>query len=787
MSPRRPLWQTAQRIGRFSVRRAAPPPLQQWFAELFVRMNSHTPRRPFARRPPRAGLLVVALGCLLGLAADAGAQRALRSMSQSFGDGPERVDLLADRAVYDFDGHWADFSGNVVIRFGGQELRAERVRFNTQTHDAEAFGRVTLVREDGSVWSGDRLALNLRERAGAASDLRVFYHPFFVEAGKADVRADLYVAESVAFSTCTNAPGHRHYEIDARRLRLRPERDMSAHHAVLRLFGVPLLYMPYYWKDLRSNYGLRFEPGYRSRWGAYLLTTYKARLHQGEDGRRVDSRTSFDLRSSRGIGLGQRFEWYLEEAGDGWFSIYGVDDRKRPLPYGVEDTDRYRIRLNHTLDLSARDRVRAQALYVSDDQFMRDFFEREHHAMRQPDSYLSYTHTERNYAYGLIGRLRLNDFYDQVERLPEAWLNLNAREVGSTGLYYESRHAASFLRRQFDERRDPLPEPYEAGRVDSWHRVSYPLRVAGFLNVVPRAIYRGTYYTASRSEQVEEATVERTETDETGVERTVAETVERRTFHDAGAVFRSAPEFGSEFSFKAYGLWTAEDGTRWRHVVEPYANYTYRPEPSVPPAELYQFDTVDAIDFAHVVRLGTRQRWQFRRETRSRQVAMVDLYGDLLLEPEDDQDALDRIVLDSRFDPIRWMRWDVSGEYSLQDSQIDNAATRLLLWHDRFASSFEYRYRVDRNSLVLGSLTWRATEEWDVNLFGRYEFETAQVEEIGGYLQRRFDCIAFRLNASVIPAYERADGSREKDDIRVSIVGWLTHFPPDSILESDLR
>ncbi len=786
MSRPRPLWHTAYASGGSPPAGSAPTVLNPFTAGSFVRMNSLSRRFQSMCRTPR-GVLLATLICAVGLTLPAGAQQALRSLSQSFGEGSDRVDLLADRAFYDLEGHWAEFLGNVVIRFGGQELRAERIRFNTTTHDAQAFGRVVLMREDGSIWSGDQLELNLRERSGAAADLAVFYHPFFVEAGQADVQANVYIAQSVAFSTCTNAPGHRHYEIGARRLRLRPDRDLTAHHAVVRFFGVPLLYLPYYWKDMQTNYGLRFEPGYRGRWGAYLLSSYTARIYRDEDNRRVNWRTSVDLRSSRGVALGQRFEWHLQEAGDGWLSIYGVDDQKRPLPYGVEETDRYRIRLNHTLDLSPRDRVRAQALYVSDDQFMRDFFEREHRAMRQPDSYLSYTHTAPDHAYGLIGRLRLNEFYDQVERLPEAWLNLNSRELGETGLYYESRHAASFLRQQFDERRTPQPDTYDAGRFDSWHHLSYPLRLAGFLNVVPRAVYRGTYYTVSREERIEETPVERTVTDEFGVERTVTETVEKRTFHDAGAVFRNAPEFGSEFSFKAYGLWTAEDGTRWRHVVEPYANYTYRPTPNVRPPELYRFDSIDEIDFAHVVRLGTRQNWQFRRDTRARQVAMVDLYGDLRIEPEEGQDALDRLFLDSRFRPIQWMRWDVDGEYSLTDGQLDNAATRLMLWHERFSSSFEYRYRVDRNSLLLGSLTWRATEEWDVNFFGRYEFETAQVEEIGGYLQRRFDCIAFRLVASVIPAYEREDGSREKDDFRVSVVGWLTHFPPDSILESDLR
>jgi hypothetical protein len=133
------------------------------------------------------------------------------------------------------------------------------------------------------------------------------------------------------------------------------------------------------------------------------------------------------------------------------------------------------------------------------------------------------------------------------------------------------------------------------------------------------------------------------------------------------------------------------------------------------------------------------------------------------------------------------MRWDVDAEYSVTDSQIDTSSTRLMLWHDRFSTSLEYRYRVDSSSLAIGAFTWTVTPEWEVNVFGRYEFETSLVEEMGGYLQRSYDCIAFRLYGSVIPGYSHDDGTEEEDDYRVSFVAWLTHYPPDSVLESNSR
>ncbi len=710
----------------------------------------------------------------------------VRDIVQQFGQGIEEVTVMANRAGYDFESNWVVFSDNVIIRTGEQELRADRVRFNTQTYAAQAFGRVTLVGSDGSVWSGDSLNVNLKEKIGSSSDISAYYKPFRIEAGRGSVEVDTYLAQDVVLTTCTNAPGHFHYQISAKRLRLRPDRDLTAHGAVPRLFGVPFFYWPYFWKDLNRHYGFRFEPGYRSRWGVYLLTSYKARIYRDEANRWIDSRTSLDLRSKRGAAYGERLNWYLQEYGTGWLSLYWLKDSKRPLPLGVEDSERYRIRLNHAWNLSERDRILFQGLYVSDDQFMRDFFESEYVLMNQPDNHLSYTHTERDFAAGAIARLRLNDFYEQTERLPEVWANLNQFEILETGVFYESRNALSFLRKQFDERRDPLPESYDALRADTLHQLSLPLKL-GFLNLVPRAGYRGTYYSESVRRWDEEESYTVTTTNGLGQ---VSSTTEKRTVtrsEDAGSTWRNVFEIGAEASFKAYGMWSGEDGTLWRHVIEPYANYTYVPEPDVLPEELYRFDAVDTIDFQHFVRLGLRNRWQYKKGNRAHEVAMVDVYGDLLLEPEDDEDALDRIYLDSEFRPVSWMRLDVDAEYSLTNSELDLAATRLLLWHDRFSTALEYRYRVDRSSLLSGNITWTISPEWKINLYGRYEFENSQVEEIGGYLQRSFDCIAFRLYGSMIPGYNRADSSAEKDDYRISFTAWLTHFPPERIRESDWR
>ena len=78
-------------------------------------------------------------------------------------------------------------------------------------------------------------------------------------------------------------------------------------------------------------------------------------------------------------------------------------------------------------------------------------------------------------------------------------------------------------------------------------------------------------------------------------------------------------------------------------------------------------------------------------------------------------------------------------------SAIDNAEFVLTTWHDIFRCDLEYRYRHERSSLVTGYLTWYPNERWGFDIFGRYEFETSQVEEVGGWIQYSWDCFALRL------------------------------------------
>lgn len=713
----------------------------------------------------------------------------LPKLTTDFGTGSDKTEVMADKADYELDSGWVTFSGNVAIRYQGTELRAKQIRYNNKTGDAQAKEGVILAGSDGSIWHGDELEINIKKAAGKATGIDIFSKPFRIMAESGAITEDkTYLVNNAIVSTCTNAPGHFHYQLKARRLRVRPGDDITAWGVVPSLFGFPFFYFPYYWKDLSRHYGFRFEPGYQSSWGPYLLSSYKLPLYWNKKTQTFfDSKTSVDYRLKRGVAYGEKLTWRARDESKGWFSAYYLSDED--LPKSVEDPERYRLRLNHAWNVTERDQLLVQGIYASDDLFMKNFFEDEYRSMNQPDNYLSYTHLEDNYSYGMLGRVRLNDFYTQVERLPEAWFNLNSIELGESGIYIENATAASYLNKKFDERFVPLPENYDVFRFDTDTRVTRPFKCFGFLNIIPRAGYRATYYSKTLEKIVSTTSQTIITTNAYGTVETVDQTTSSTESVEADADMRSVLEFGTEISLKSYGLWQDTPGNIWRHVVEPYANYTYIPEPDLVPSQLYQFDEVDEIDRKNSVRLGVRNRWQIKPVggVKTYERIYVDFYTDVNMDPQDDEDNIEFLYLDTKYRPNSWLRVDFDSVYDVDLSEVNTSSFRLVAWHQIFSTDFEYRYRVNESSLLLGSLTWHVNSEWSVNGFGRYELETSQVEEIGSWLERRYDCIAFRLYASVAPGYINAQGFGEEDDYKVSLLVWLTDFTPDRIRERDSR
>ena len=709
--------------------------------------------------------------------------------SSSAGAG-EHIETNADKLDYDRSSGWIKATGNVVIRKGSKELRADYVRINVKTEDAYAFGNV-IFKRPGTVWTGKRLHYNFRTRMGDTGDFVSDTKPFHMISKKSQkVSGNMYVLHDAMITSCTNKHPHCHYHVRAGKVTVVPDEYLRARSVVWYFGRVPVMYIPYWYRDMEGDFGFRFYPGHNSRMGTFLLSSYKYRLNPV-----VSGRTHLDYRSKRGVAMGQDFKWFQAESRQsGDLSLYYLDDQEPVEENGDPeaadvDNERYRVRVRHTRDITDRDYLLLQAHYLSDVDILSDFFDDEYREGTQPDNYLLYTHRGDRFVGNALLQSRLNDFYTEVNRLPDISVDFMPQQMGNSPFYYEGRTAAAFLEKAYDDSATNK-EDYSVFRIDSSHTVYRPSRHFGFLNLIPRAGYRGTYYSQTRETQtsieVSHSLVTNIVVNAAGntnaVERLASETNRVSAIVERGMDFRSAFELGLEASFKAFRTWN-DAFIPLRHIVEPYADYTFAPEPTLLLETNYRMDEADELDEDHSVKIGLRNKLQSKRNEQPFDLVDVDVYAMCRVEPEEDESVLDGLFLDAELRPSRRLMIDLDSVYDFDESIVETFNTRVILTESNvWKADLEYRFRDDgtdgdSSSLFAGDLTLFPKRDWTYNVYARYEFEDSRLEEEGGYIQRNFGCMAVRMLVGLIPAYTTSTGIERDDEWTLMLEFWLTAFP----------
>ena len=416
----------------------------------------------------------------------------------------------------------------------------------------------------------------------ATGNVNATYGLLRLMSGSVSREGGTYVfAEPTTITTCTNHESCLHWSATGSvvyRDRGEGDKEIVARNMTLRAFGVPVMWAPYWWQPLDTDYGWRVMPGYRSRWGAYLLTKYvydiAGGFGEGEWG--LKGNTRFDARTKNGVALGQGVRWQLGDFGRGKFKAYYAWDEDadrydrhwnshRRWHYSnwgstVPD-ERYGLMFEHRWDATERDIVRARAAYYSDSHFKGDFLRDarlglENRFPSADRNELAWEHLENTFGFGVSVAGPLNDFYGGVARLPEVYINASPQPLFSTPVNYESSSRLGWLDRNYAKhgkkstavpfRYDPgMWANYQAFRADTYHRLTLPFKIADVLAVTPRVGVRGTYWSDSGRENL------------TGYGRAGSQDDD---------VVRSIVEGGATLSARG----TARLGENWQHMLEPY-------------------------------------------------------------------------------------------------------------------------------------------------------------------------------------------------------------------------
>lgn len=686
------------------------------------------------------------------------------------------IDIQADDLSYDAARRVVVAKGNVKVARGADSVAADYAEIDTAQEQVYARGHLE-IHYLGNVWKGEEARYNFKTGVGDFGAFEAYAPPYHVTATDSRrVSPRMMQLQGVMLTTCE--PDNPEYSIRASSASLEDNKILRAKNVRFQFGPVPFFWFPYMRANVEELAKFEFTPGASSDMGVFLLTTYNQPINDV-----FTTHTHLDVREKRGLGLGEDLSW--KDPADGQYAgklgLYYADDQKpwkdetqRAEREALVDSDRYWLHLDDRHNLTDRDYLISEANYVSDPWILPDFFDDDYQKNVQPENRITLSHRGDGYTTGIGLNTRLNDFYENVNRLPEVFLDFNRQQIPGTQLFYEGQNTLSYLERAYPEASDN--EDYDAFRFDTANMVYWPTRHFGFLSLIPRAGYRGTYYskTVDRSTVTNVVAVTNELGETTGTTNVVEDLV-----RDGAALWRSLPEIGMESSFKAFGdLYRGPTGIEededLRHIAEPYGNYTLRFEPNALPEELWQFDSVDELDERNDLKLGLRNYLQTRRDGAAHSLIYADVFTTLEMDPEDEEETLNDVGFKAELRPWSWFSWDFDGTYDTQDSGLRTFSTQASIEQEDLVSfGVDYRYKRDSRQVVAGDLTVFPEQPWSARVYVRYDIDESFVDEHSYYLVHKTRCLGLGLGLRIRPE----DTPGESDDYTVWFRIWPLAFP----------
>ena len=665
----------------------------------------------------------------------------------------------------------ATATNGVLVKFGDAVLTAERVRVDERSGEVEAGGRVRIQRDD-QIWAGENIRYNFKTRIMEAELFRTGKFPVFAEGAKlgADRNNQVYSAEG-AFIT-TDDVSEPFTKLRARSITIISGQRITARHATMYVGGLPVFYFPYFTYSLNNNANQFYVlPGYRSRFGPFLLGTYRWFLDE-----QVDGALHLDYRAQRGPGVGPDVNLHLGrwgEAGLKYYYLYDMEPGTNSAGFPNPD-NRQRLQFNYDATPWTNLNIKSQVRFQSDERLLADYFEGDYRRNPQPTTFLELNKLWDNFSLDVLTQPRVNDFYDTVESLPDVKLTGFRQQLGSSPVFYESESSAGYYRRRFAETNNvPSGMDFAGDRADTYHQLLLPQTFFGWLNFTPRVGGRLGYYSRA-----------------TGPGATTEEE------------YRGVLNTGAELTLKASRLWPAAESTLFdvhglRHIVQPSVNYVYVPRPSVVPANLPQFsyespslrllpieypdyNSIDAVDSQNVIRFGLVNRLQTKREGQLENLLRWDLYTDWRLQPRTNQTTFADLWSDLIFRPRNWLSYESQLRLDVDHGDLRMAFNNLTLApNDRWSWGLGHLYLHDGTPSALSvgvenitsTIFYRLNEDWSFRASHYYDIRNGRLQEQFYTLYHDFRSWTGALSLRV------RDNNDGREDFTVAFTFSLKAFP----------
>ena len=245
------------------------------------------------------------------------------------------VHITADTVTYDQEAGVALAEGNVELEAGGRAMRADRIRYDSRSGEAELAGKVR-YRDEDQEFSFDRVTLNLDKDTGVLYNgtIRVRTNNYQIAGDRIEKTGkQSFFLEKGSLTTCPCDP-EPDWKFNVRKANVTIEEYAYGRDVTFRIRGVPVLWLP--WGAF---------PVKLARQSGFLLPSFSSKRYKGYTltlpyywaiNRWSDATISLNAMTNAGFQPELEYRLVLNPASEGTFQGTYFRDQ-------VSHTDRWRV------------------------------------------------------------------------------------------------------------------------------------------------------------------------------------------------------------------------------------------------------------------------------------------------------------------------------------------------------------------------------------------------------------------------------------------------------------
>jgi hypothetical protein len=641
--------------------------------------------------------------------------------------------------------------GNVVIHSGDSDIYADSAQYNPKTREVTAEGHVRIYRATG-LFVGERAIYNIDTKKIQAVEMRTDKTPYLVGGENVTTISEgSFLVSKGTFTTHDSS--NPDFRLQARTLRIYENDRVIFENVTFYVKKVPIFWWPYLYQSLDDSFSYMVSPAYLSSWGPSILSRVAMPITDN-----IKMQIRLDYRSRRGVAVGFEPDMRYGKDKKSWARMrtYFLRDenpdinRTSEIRTGVPE-NRYRVSLQDRTEFTEDLYGIVDVTKLSDQYLLQDFYPGEFQINPKPDNVVALTRSRPTYTLTAISRFQLNNFFETTERLPEVVLDVPRIPLFGGPIFYEGETGIADLHRSFES--GSVNHDYGTVRFDSFHQFLYPNTYFGWLSVVPRVGFRGTYYGETR----DFGKTILTPGDGNPFVPDFLRVDLTQPLQEGGDTFRTVVNAGAEASFKLSRVWENAQSTALgldglRHVIQPFANFSwvstsdsnpvtilqfdrFEPSTQLHPIDFPQFTSIDSIDNWTILRLGVRNRLQTRRDDLTVSWMDLETYIDVNFDNPFDKTQYSNLFNKINFTPVPWASFGIASQIPVFEKGFTEVNTSVSIQPvANLQINFAHRYLnqnpfFDNSSLYVLSGYYRINDNWGIGIQEQYEGTTGILEQ----------------------------------------------------------